>query len=85
MAESATTQVDQLLSRTVQELVISGEELPDSYFYKNRGEPGVPAPLIEIPVVDLGVLKSPATTTEELEKLRLALSSWGCFQVRYPS
>ena len=74
----------ELLSKSVQELVINGGQPPDNYVYKNStgGVPDVHTPLNEIPVIDLGNLKSSATTVEEeLEKLRSALSSWGCFQV----
>jgi hypothetical protein len=53
------------------------------YFSKGNdaGVLDAPVPLIEIPVVDLGLLTSPLTSAQELEKLKLALSSWGCFQV----
>ncbi|KAM3714196.1 hypothetical protein ACJW31_01G313900 [Castanea mollissima] len=74
---------EELLSQSVQELVINGGQPPDNYVYKNStgGVPDVHTPLNEIPVIDLGNLKSSATTVEEeLEKLRSALSSWGCFQ-----
>ena len=75
---------EELLSKSVQELVIDGGQPPDNYVYKNStgGGPDVHTLLNEIPVIDLGNLKSSATTVEEeLEKLRSALSSWGCFQV----
>ena len=76
---------EELRSKSVQELVINGGQPPDNYVYKNStaGVPDVHTPnLNEIPVIDLGNLKSSATTVEEeLEKLRSALSSWGCFQV----
>ena len=87
MAESLTptkANKEELLSKGVQELVINGGQPPDNYVYKNStgGVPDVHTPLTEIPVIDLGNLKSSATTVEEeLEKLRSALSSWGCFQV----
>ena len=74
----------ELLSKSVQELVINGGQPPDNYVYKNStgGVADGHTPLNEIPVIDLGVLQSSATTVaEELEKLRSALSSWGCFQV----
>ena len=75
---------EELLSKSVQELVIDGGQPPDNYVYKNStgGGPDVHPLLNEIPVIDLGNLKSSATTVEEeLEKLRSALGSWGCFQV----
>ncbi|XP_038697761.1 protein SRG1-like isoform X2 [Tripterygium wilfordii] len=65
-------------SRSTKELVTNGEEPPERYFYKNCDEgfldPSLPA--MEIPVIDLGLLKSP----EELEKLRSALISFGCIE-----
>ena len=81
MAESPPppnkTTMKELLSKSVQELVINGGQPPDSYVYKNStgGVPDAHTPLSEIPVIDLGNLKSSATTVEEeLEKLRSALS-----------
>ncbi|XP_042974880.1 S-norcoclaurine synthase 1-like, partial [Carya illinoinensis] len=57
------------------QVVINGE-LPEQYIQKN-GEGGVlDVPLLEVPVVDLTSL----TSQEELQKLRSALSSLGCFQ-----
>ncbi|KDP30168.1 hypothetical protein JCGZ_18205 [Jatropha curcas] len=47
----------------------------------DSGKLNTSVPLIEVPIVDIGLLKSPLTRTEELHKLRSALSSWGCFQV----
>ncbi|XP_050227295.1 2-oxoglutarate-dependent dioxygenase 11-like [Mercurialis annua] len=36
-------------------------------------------PLIDVPVIDLYLLAPPSSCTQELEKLRSALSSFGCF------
>ena len=87
MAESPTPNKatkEDLLSKSVQELVINDGQPPDNYVYKNStgGVADVHTPLNEIPVIELGILQSSATTVEEeLEKLRSALSSWGCFQL----
>ncbi|XP_021647997.2 protein SRG1 [Hevea brasiliensis] len=69
---------------SVQELSIIGKEPPQNYFHKgsDAGILDASVPLIQIPVVDIGLLASPSTWTHELHKLRSALSSWGCFQVR---
>ncbi|KAF5482253.1 hypothetical protein F2P56_002838 [Juglans regia] len=68
------------MAESVQELLINGEELPEKYIHKD-GDGGVlDVPLMEVPVVDLSLLASSLTSREELEKLRSALSSWGCFQ-----
>lgn len=82
MAESAPAPAKtQLPQKSVQELVINGEELPENYIRKDGDRGILDVPLVEIPVVDLGLLASSSTSGEELEKLRSALSSWGCFQV----
>ncbi|KAJ6673296.1 OXOGLUTARATE/IRON-DEPENDENT DIOXYGENASE [Salix viminalis] len=73
----------ELMSNSVQEMASSGQEPPVKYFYKGNdgGVLDSSVPLIEIPVVDLGLLPSPSTSAQELDKLKLALSTWGCFQV----
>ncbi|KDP35883.1 hypothetical protein JCGZ_10453 [Jatropha curcas] len=71
------------MSKSVQELAIDGKESLEKYIQKgtDSGKLNTSVPLIEVPIVDIGLLKSPLTRTEELHKLRSALSSWGCFQV----
>ncbi|GMY35765.1 protein SRG1-like [Fagus crenata] len=81
MAEPAPPSKTHLHQKTVQELVLSGEELPGNYIQKDRNVVDLDVPLVEIPVVDLGLLTSLSTSKEELEKLQSGLSSWGCFQV----
>ncbi|KAJ6363290.1 hypothetical protein OIU78_003463 [Salix suchowensis] len=73
----------ELISNSVQEMAVDGKEPPVKYFYKGNdaGVLDASVPLIDIPVVDLGLLTSPSTSARELEKLHLAVSSWGCFQV----
>jgi hypothetical protein len=72
-----------LISNSVQEMALNGEEPPVKYFCKGNdvGVLDASVPLIDIPVVDLGLLTSPSTSAQELEKFHLAASSWGCFQV----
>lgn len=70
-------------SKSVQELLINGEEPPGAYFYKD-GACGIldPClPLVEIPIIDIGLLTSPSNGREEIDKLHSALSSYGCFMV----
>lgn len=69
----------ELQSRSVQELVINGEQLPENYIYPDGDYEVIDdsLPTVDIPVIDLSLLSS---SSEELNKLRSALSSWGCFQ-----
>ncbi|KAE8735663.1 Calcium-binding EF-hand family protein isoform 1 [Hibiscus syriacus] len=78
-----------LLSRRVQEMVINGEEPESLYICRDEKEAQtVPSPLTPIPIIDLNLLSSsPLSTKEEkeeeeedLQKLKSALCSWGCFQ-----
>ncbi|KAE8653014.1 probable 2-oxoglutarate-dependent dioxygenase ANS isoform X2 [Cucumis sativus] len=68
-----------------QQLLINGGHTPESYIYKGGYHGGgsnnnTPLPLAEIPVVDLSQLSSPSAGEGPLNDLRLALSTWGCFQ-----
>lgn len=38
-------------------------------------------PVMDIPVIDLGLLEASSNSCDEFEKIREALGSWGCFQV----
>ncbi|KAL0345397.1 UNVERIFIED_CONTAM: Codeine O-demethylase [Sesamum radiatum] len=72
-------------TKPVQELVENGDELPQSYIWRDNGDYGAidfSVPLAtEIPVVDVSLLVSSSSAMDpELVKLRSALSSWGCFQ-----
>uniref|UniRef100_A0A2N9GUF4 Fe2OG dioxygenase domain-containing protein n=1 Tax=Fagus sylvatica TaxID=28930 RepID=A0A2N9GUF4_FAGSY len=78
MAEPAPPSKTHMPRKTVQELVLSGEEIPGNYIQKDRNGVDLDVPLAEIPVVNLTSL---STSKEELEKLQSALSSWGYFQV----
>ncbi|XP_062079713.1 protein SRG1-like [Humulus lupulus] len=57
---------------------INGDDPPQEFFIKESAFGAVDSspPLIPIPVIDLSMLSSKS----ELEKLRSALSTWGCFQ-----
>ncbi|KAF8393131.1 hypothetical protein HHK36_021372 [Tetracentron sinense] len=85
MAESPIPTKVVSLSKLVQELAIDGKEPPARYFFRDgKDAPIKTSPLLSsIPVIDFGLLSSSSSSPsakEELEKLRSALSSWGCFQ-----
>ncbi|PSS13897.1 hypothetical protein CEY00_Acc14510 [Actinidia chinensis var. chinensis] len=80
MASSAKTE---LLCKPLQELLIAGDTLPEKYIYKDSdyGVIDSSPPLMEIPVIDLSLLASSSPSGEdEVQKLKSALCSWGCFQ-----
>lgn len=68
------------LSKSVQEMSISGDEPPPQFIVKesSSGFANNSPPSVElIPIIDINLLSS----EYELEKLRSALSAGGCFQV----
>ncbi|TKY48054.1 Codeine O-demethylase [Spatholobus suberectus] len=76
--------VEALLSKRVQEMVQNGEQPPPPYVCRDdECAQNVPSASCSLPIIDFGLLSSPSPTTkqkEELQKLRSALSCWGCFQ-----
>jgi hypothetical protein len=79
-----------LLSKRVQEMVLTDEEPQKPYISRNDGtNEAIPRPPSDlIPIIDLSLLSSSEPcSAQELQRLRSALCSWGCFQVRnfYPS
>ncbi|KAI6682328.1 hypothetical protein NL676_036209 [Syzygium grande] len=75
------------LSENVQKLSNAAEEPPPVYFVKGGSVGPVESfPIAQIPIVDLSLLRSVSLTCsgneqeDELEKLKSALSEWGCFQ-----
>ncbi|KAL3511925.1 hypothetical protein ACH5RR_024642 [Cinchona calisaya] len=88
MAEdSAHLPAEILLSKRVQEMVLNDEEPPAPYKCRQDAESEDDDDSLSaspIPIIDLSRLSSsqePAQETEEeLQKIKLALSSWGCFQ-----
>ncbi|GFS41755.1 2-oxoglutarate (2OG) and Fe(II)-dependent oxygenase superfamily protein [Actinidia rufa] len=70
------------LSNPVQELAVSGEDPPEKYVYKGEhGAIDASFLVMEIPLIDMSLLtSSSAAGDEELQKLRSALASCGCFQ-----
>ncbi|KAI7987976.1 Protein SRG1 [Camellia lanceoleosa] len=79
------------VSKTAQEMSKDGDEPPQRYIVRDNtlfGPIDTSPPLAPIPVIDISLfLTSPSSLHSslqeetELEKLRSALSSWGCFQV----
>ncbi|KAK7325266.1 hypothetical protein VNO77_29425 [Canavalia gladiata] len=76
--------MEALLSKRVQEMVLNGEEPPPPYVCRDDNcTQNVPSASCSLPNIDFGLLSSPSPATkqkEELEKLKAALSCWGCFQ-----
>ncbi|XP_065851233.1 protein LATERAL BRANCHING OXIDOREDUCTASE 1-like [Euphorbia lathyris] len=67
------------MSKYVQDMSIDGDEPPPMYFTKEI----IPSslPLISLPLINLTLLSSSSKEgVQELQKLKQALSSWGCFQ-----
>ncbi|XP_030546853.2 protein SRG1-like [Rhodamnia argentea] len=93
MAEAADLlpPAEVLLSKRVQEMVINQEEPPHLYICRKSGEAADEEkggddssdPLSQFPLVDLSIVLSSSSPQSErdgeLQKLRSALSSWGCF------
>lgn len=69
--------------KTVYEMAVDGDLPPPRYMVKeNRfGIIDISVPTAPIPVIDLGLLSCPPPACDkELEKLKSALHTWGCFQ-----
>ncbi|XP_062157136.1 protein SRG1-like [Alnus glutinosa] len=75
-----------LLSKRVQEMVLNGEEPPPLYVCRDGDETEeVSSTLSSIPIIDVSLFSASAPSSkqeEELEQLRSALCSWGCFQAK---
>ncbi|KAK7270649.1 hypothetical protein RJT34_25960 [Clitoria ternatea] len=71
--------VEALLSKRVQEMVLNGEEPPPPYVCRDDDIMSS-ASSCPLPIIDFGILSSPTKQKQELQKLKSALSSWGCFQ-----
>lgn len=70
------------LAKTAHEMAIDGDEPPPRYFINEStfGSIDASPPPLPIPTIDISLLSLPSSG-EEVEQLRSALSSWGCFQV----
>ena len=70
--------------KSVQKMSAAGVEPPKEYIVRDNkfSQLDTSLPLAPIPVIDLILFSSGGEEEGELEKLRLALSSWGYFQVR---
>jgi len=86
MAESCTQEdmsAEKLLAKRVQDMVLQGEEdqLPSPYVCRKKDQyedDDHAVNLAPIPIIDLNQAH---VDPEELQSLKLALCSWGCFQV----
>ncbi|GAB4828220.1 hypothetical protein Ancab_035134 [Ancistrocladus abbreviatus] len=80
MAEALCTAPDQELpTQLIEEISLSGDQIPERYFYKKSDSQDVP--LMNSLIIDLNLLLPSTSSVEELNKLRSALSTWGCFQL----
>ncbi|CAK7356959.1 unnamed protein product [Dovyalis caffra] len=82
MAEVSAPPAEVLLSKRVQEMVLNGEEPQRPYICRDDGtKEAIPSPPSLIPIIDISLLSSSEPcSAQELQRLRSALSSWGCFQ-----
>ncbi|KAK9083226.1 hypothetical protein Scep_029697 [Stephania cephalantha] len=91
MAETSNTVKEDpssssLLAKHVQELAINGDEPPQRYIRKDRDReaPIDPSLSSSVPIIDLHLISSPNSSTQqkqdEIGKLKSALTSWGLFQ-----
>ncbi|XP_015168244.1 protein SRG1-like [Solanum tuberosum] len=87
MAAYSVPPSEVLLSKRVQEMVLHGEEPLGPYICRSGEDVDGKEDIMDtspIPIIDLNLLSSSTTSDnereQELEKLRSALSSWGCFQ-----
>ncbi|KAL6974065.1 hypothetical protein U1Q18_028248 [Sarracenia purpurea var. burkii] len=73
------------VNKTAYEMFIDGDEPPPRYVVKETtfGSIDSSPPLLPISIIDVGLLSSSSSPSsiEELEKLRSALSTCGCFQI----
>ncbi|CAJ2634652.1 unnamed protein product [Trifolium pratense] len=78
MARSLLVSEEKLVPRSIQEMSMDDDEPPSQYLVKGNsfGSKEDSSILIPIPIIDVSLLSSQS----ELEKLRSALSSAGCFQ-----
>ncbi|XP_058757926.1 protein SRG1-like [Vicia villosa] len=77
MANNVHVAEEKLFPRSIQEMSMDGAEPPSEYLVKGNTFGSKDSPtLIQIPIIDVSLL----STESELEKLRSALSSAGCFQ-----
>lgn len=84
MAGVSILPAEVLLSKRVQEMVLNFEEPQPPYICRDDcTDTDVFVPPSQPPIIDFSILSplESSTAQEELQKLRSALCSWGCFQV----
>ncbi|XP_021610786.1 protein SRG1 isoform X2 [Manihot esculenta] len=83
MAGVSILPAEVLLSKRVQEMVLNCEEPQPPYICRDDcTDTDVFVPPSQPPIIDFSILSplESSTAQEELQKLRSALCSWGCFQ-----
>ncbi|XP_047339306.1 codeine O-demethylase-like [Impatiens glandulifera] len=79
-----------VITKSVKEMSINGDDPPSTYLVRESkfGSIDTSAPTATIPVIDLSLFYSSSSSSStspaesnELDKLRSALTSWGCFQL----
>ncbi|KAJ9141037.1 hypothetical protein P3X46_031620 [Hevea brasiliensis] len=66
------------LTKHEREISINSDNPPPLCIQKEISNPHTP--LVPIPVIDISLLSSEEREDDELERLRVALTSWGCFR-----
>lgn len=78
---------DSLPAKTAQQMAMDRDQPPSKYIFNNTAKFGpleTSPPFAPVPVIDISRLHSSSKQVDqqtELDKLRLALTAWGCFQV----
>ncbi|XP_074315958.1 jasmonate-induced oxygenase 4-like [Silene latifolia] len=74
-----------IASRPLVQQIAERNQVPDEYLHKNEFPKAIDSPNLwkDTLLIDFSRLSSssPITAQDELDKLRFALSSWGCFMV----
>lgn len=84
---SAMAANDSLPAKTAQQMAMDSDQPPSKYIFNNTTKFGpleTSPPFAPVPVIDISRLYSSSKQGDqatELDKLRLALATWGCFQV----
>ncbi|KAI3803051.1 hypothetical protein L1987_31199 [Smallanthus sonchifolius] len=73
---------DSLPAKTAQQMAVDGDQPPSKYIFNNTkfGPLETSPPFAPVPIIDIGCFFSSSNQQTELQKLRSALTTWGCFQ-----
>ncbi|KAJ0531484.1 putative isopenicillin N synthase [Helianthus annuus] len=82
--------VDSLPEKTPYQMAIDGDQPSSKYMINNNytkfGSLETSPPFAPVPIIDIGCFVSSSKQDDqqaELDKLRSALTTWGCFQVYF--